>query len=166
MRGFCYSEKTFMKKFEHGFVLGKFMPLHAGHIHLLKTAKDASKKLTILLYSQSSDPIPGAARLEWIKETFPKAQVLHHQKPLPRDEAATLFWDIWRDSILSYCSGETFDAIFSSEDYGERLARELGATHVLVDQKRIKFPVSGTDIRNDPKKFWEFIPEIVRPYYQ
>ena len=57
-----------MKKYNHGFVLGKFMPLHSGHIFLLETAKKQCNKLTILLCAQPDDPIPGAIRLKWLKK--------------------------------------------------------------------------------------------------
>jgi cytidyltransferase-like protein len=35
------------KKYKHGLALGKFMPLHAGHIYLLKTAQENCQALTI-----------------------------------------------------------------------------------------------------------------------
>lgn len=142
------------------------MPLHAGHIFLLNTAQEQSEKLTILLCSQPDDPIPGELRLGWLEKQFPDADVVHHPEPLPRDQTRPDFWELWKKSILEHCPGQTFDAVFSSEGYGPRLAEELGSTHISVDQPRTAYPVSGTDIRNDPLKFWEFIPEIVRPYYE
>jgi HTH-type transcriptional repressor of NAD biosynthesis genes len=155
-----------VKKYKNGFVLGKFMPLHAGHIFLIETAQASSERLTILLCSQPDDPIPGILRFEWLEKQFPYANVVHHPKPLPRDQANPLFWDLWRRSIQEHCPGQSFDAVFSSEAYGPRLAEALKARHVEVDLPRAAFPVSGTDIRTDPKAFQQYIPEIVRPYYQ
>jgi hypothetical protein len=90
---------------------------------------------------------------------------VHHPEPLPRDQTNVKFWDLWRESILAHLPGETFDAVFSSEEYGPRLAQELGARSIQVDPSRTTFPVSATDIRTDPVKFEKFIPEIVKPYY-
>ena len=141
------------------------MPLHTGHMYLLETAQSQCEKLTILLCSQPDDPIGGDVRLEWLKKKFPQANVVHHPDPLPRDQSDPHFWDLWRNSIRKYCP-EKFDVVFSSESYGPRLAQELGSIHVAVDPSREKFPVSGTDIRSNPIKFWEFIPDIVRPYFE
>lgn len=142
------------------------MPLHTGHIFLLETAQSSCEKLTILLCSQPDDPILGTIRLEWLKKQFPRADVVHCPEPLPRDQNNPMFWELWRKSIQEYCPGQTFDVIFSSEKYGPRLAKELNSRHIEVDQVRVNFPVSGTDIRNNPKAYREFIPEIVKPYYK
>lgn len=143
------------------------MPLHTGHIFLLETAQASCKKLTILLCSQPDDPIPGAVRLEWLKKQFPRANIVHHPKLLPRDQSNPHFWKLWGRSIRRYCPEETFDVVFSSEKYGPRLAQELKAKyHIEVDLPRKAFPVSGTDVRNNPKGYQKFIPKIVKPYYK
>ena len=43
----------------HGFVLGKFMPPHLGHVHLCETARQLVDRLTILVCWLPDDPIPG-----------------------------------------------------------------------------------------------------------
>ena len=141
------------------------MPLHKGHIFLLETAQSACQNLTILLCSQPDDPIPGYTRFEWLNKQFPKADVVHDPEPLPRDQGNLMFWDLWMESIQKYCPLQTFDAVFSSEKYGTRLAKELNCEHIEVDLDRITFPVSGTDIRNNPKAYQDYIPDVVRPYY-
>lgn len=47
----------------------------------------------------------------------------------------------------------------------DELACGLGARHVAVDVSRSAVPVSGTAIREEPLKHWDFIPEPVRPYF-
>jgi HTH-type transcriptional repressor of NAD biosynthesis genes len=70
------------------------------------------------------------------------------------------------ESILKYTGDRKFDAVFSSEGYGARLARELGAQNVEVDIKRQKFPVSASQIRSHPKAYKKYIPKVVRSYYK
>ena len=142
------------------------MPLHKGHIYLLETAMDECEDLTILVCTQSYDPIPGDLRYEWVKQMFPQAHVVHHPEPLPRDRSLPNFWELWEASIRKYCPGETYDVVFSSEAYGDRLAQELGTIHRPVDLEHKTVPVSGTDIRENPKKYWDFIPEVVQDYYE
>jgi len=52
-------------------VLGKFMPLHKGHQHLIDTARLHSQLVTILVCSLSSEPIPGELRYKWMKQSYP-----------------------------------------------------------------------------------------------
>jgi NadR type nicotinamide-nucleotide adenylyltransferase len=49
------------------------------------------------------------------------------------------------------------DAVFTSEAYGDELARRLGAEHVSVDPERTEYPVSGTAVREDPVGHWHHL---------
>jgi NadR type nicotinamide-nucleotide adenylyltransferase len=57
------------------------------------------------------------------------------------------------------------EAVITSEKYGETWANYLGCKHVLVDLDRKTFPVSGTKIRKNPYKYWEFLLPEVRSYF-
>ena len=67
-----------------GFVLGKFMPPHAGHLYLCDFARAYVGELTILVCSLPDDPIPGDLRHAWMKELCPSARVVHCQEILPQ----------------------------------------------------------------------------------
>ena len=55
---------------KRGFLLGKFMPPHAGHVSLIEAARRLVDELTILVCSLPDDPIPGQVRLEWMRAMF------------------------------------------------------------------------------------------------
>lgn len=149
-----------------GMLLGKFMPLHAGHEHLIRTALENCDLLTILVCSLKSEPIPGVVRHDWMEMTFPQARVIHVEEEVPQypEEDPENFWDIWRDLVKRH-HPEDIDVVFSSEDYGYRLAQELNSYHFCVDQPRITYPVSGTKCRENPYAQWEYLSPIVRPYF-
>lgn len=148
-----------------GLVLGKFMPLHRGHIHLIETAARQVDELTVLVCSIKSEPIAGALRYGWVKEQFPQLRVLHVTDKNPQEPAEhRFFWSIWVDTIRRNCPAGV-DVFFSSELYGEELARQLACRHVLVDLERKTVPVSATKIRSNPYTHWEYVPEVVRPYF-
>ncbi|HTN77609.1 MAG TPA: AAA family ATPase, partial [Pirellulaceae bacterium] len=44
-------------------------------------------------------------------------------------------------------------------------ATELAATFIPVDPARSLVPISGTTIRAEPLKHWQYIPACVRPYF-
>src|SRR5437763_7081657 len=105
-----------------GFLLGKFMPPHAGHVHLCETARRLVDKLTILVCWLPDDPIPGPLRLTWMRELFPDCQVIGHDAVVPQqpdDDPA-----IWRE-IVKAAHPEPVDRLFAGEASGARLAEEI-----------------------------------------
>jgi HTH-type transcriptional repressor of NAD biosynthesis genes len=147
-----------------GLVLGKFLPYHAGHAHLIRTARSHVDVLTVLVCSIAREPIPGAARFAWVAESHPDCRVVHVAEEVPQTpEEHPEFWPIWADLVRRHAGA--IDVVFTSEDYGDELARQLGARHVCVDRARSAYPVSSTAIRRDPLAHWDYIPPVVRPSY-
>jgi NadR type nicotinamide-nucleotide adenylyltransferase len=148
-----------------GFILGKFMPPHDGHVFLCETARALVDELTILVCWLDDDPIPGPKRLEWMRELFPACRVLGHGAPVPQAPGDHPdFWPIWRD-VVTRAHPEPIDLVFASEAYGERLAAEVGAHFHPVDPGRQAFAISGEAIRADPWLHWRHIPAPVRPHF-
>jgi HTH-type transcriptional regulator, transcriptional repressor of NAD biosynthesis genes len=149
-----------------GFLLGKFMPPHKGHVFLGDFARNYVEELTILCCSLPDDVIPGAKRFAWMSELFPKCRVLSCCERLPQkpEDEPDHFWDIWRDVVARY-HPEAIDFVFASETYGIRLAAECNARFVPCDAARIARPCSSTAVRADPFALWQYIPDVVRPYY-
>ena len=147
-----------------GLVLGKFLPYHAGHAHLIRTARAAVDELVVLVCSIEREAIPGATRFAWVRDSHPDCHVVHVAEEVPQtpDESAD-FWPIWTDLIARHAG--TVTTVFTSEDYGDELARHIGATHICVDRERETVPISGTMIRSDPLRYWEYLPPVVRPHY-
>ena len=150
-----------------GLVLGKFMPLHAGHQLLIDAAirQVGESGLTVVVGTQPGEPIPGALRFAWVKELYPSVTVVHLDETMPQDPAEDPdFWTLWVAAIRRFLPSGP-DLVFTSESYGDELARRLGARHVAVDPARVRVPVSGTAIRARPLDCWRFLPPPVRAYY-
>lgn len=154
-----------LKRAGHGMLLGKFLPPHLGHVYLGEFARHFVDRLTIVVGTLPTEPIPGTLRFEWMKELFPTAKVVHLDEVLPQEPSEHPdFWNIWR-TALQRILPESPDYVFASENYGHRLAAELGAAFIPVDPGRTIRPVSGTAIRQNPHAHWELIPPCVRPYF-
>ena len=148
-----------------GLILGKFLPPHAGHLHLIDSARALVDELTVMVCSLEREPIPGAQRVSWLREMVPGARVVHVDDELPSEPSEDpRFWELWT-SAIDRALGFRPDIVFTSEDYGDELARRLGARHVLIDRGRVAVPVSGTAIREDPMANWRHIPPPVRPWF-
>jgi HTH-type transcriptional regulator, transcriptional repressor of NAD biosynthesis genes len=148
-----------------GLVLGKFMPPHAGHLHLVEFAQAFVTDLTVVVGTLAREPIAGALRHAWMRELAPRARVLHLTDENPQDPSEHPdFWNIWESSLRRLLPHQV-DYVFASEVYGEKLAQVLGAKFIPVDPQRIAVPVSGTAIREQPFAHWQHVPRAVRPYF-
>lgn len=171
-----------MKKYQHGLIIGKFLPFHLGHSYLIESAMGQCDKLTVLVCSIENEPIPGVLRYGWIKEMFPKVDVQHITDNAPLrakvtilnavrdvDDSDEKFWDVWMGIIDKHTSN--IDVLFTSETYGFELADRLSVKnnfkidHIVVDNARSKYPISGTKIRTNPYEHWDYIPDVARPYF-
>ncbi|MBN8588815.1 MAG: AAA family ATPase [Rhodothermia bacterium] len=152
--------------YEHGLIIGKFYPPHLGHLHLIRSAQKQVKRLTVLVCTLKAESILGERRYHWMKTLCPTGvDVLHHTAENPSyPHEHPNFWEIWTKSILELIP-EAPDVVFTSEDYGVRLASCFGAVHICIDPKRQAFPISGSEIRANPHLHWDFLPEPVRAYY-
>jgi HTH-type transcriptional repressor of NAD biosynthesis genes len=157
-----------------GLMVGKFYPPHKGHLYVIdqarsRTVDDSGVDFMLVVVGSSPDEIiPGELRAEWLRQLVPtNTQVIH----LPDDNPVGVtpdqdeFWTVWRRNLQMHLPFIP-QYLFGSEDYINTLARWMGMTPWLIDRPRHRFPISATQIREDPKKHWEFIPDVVRPYYE
>ena len=143
------------------------MPIHNGHLALINFASAHCDELIVSMSFTTSDLIPPMLRFSWIKEIFLSQ---HRIRPVMiaddfDDESLALRERTkkWSDHIKKFYP--PIDIVFSSEIYGEPFAFHLHATHYPFDPERKAVPVSATLIRENPFKYWEFIPLAVRPYF-
>jgi HTH-type transcriptional regulator, transcriptional repressor of NAD biosynthesis genes len=154
-----------MSKRTTGLVLGKFLPPTLGHQYLVDFARNYVTDLTVIVGSLPGDPIPGDVRWRWMRELCPDGQVVHLAEEIPQyPHEHPDFWEIWHDRIRRFIPVGP-DYVFASEEYGFNLAEVLGARYVPVDQSRLQVPVTGSAVRADPMRYWDYLPACVRPWF-
>jgi HTH-type transcriptional regulator, transcriptional repressor of NAD biosynthesis genes len=145
-----------------GLVIGKFLPFHRGHEHLIEAAARAVDDVVVIVCSAAWHEIPVELRVEWIAESFPDARIaVIDQEERGLGEDGTEAWAAATLDVL----GRRPDVVFTSEDYGPGYAREMGAEHVMVDRERSVVPVSGTAIRARPLAYLDLLSPQVRAHY-
>ena len=158
-----YSTKTVKR----GLIIGKFMPIHKGHLALIEYSMRQCDELILSMSFTVNDPIDASLRFSWIKMIFKdqpkvKPEIViddFDDESLPLTERTKL----WASFIKR--TYPPIDFIFSSEEYGEYFAANLGVKHFSFDLQRKKFPISASIIRQKPFQYWDFIPAVVRPYF-
>src|SRR6186713_474045 len=65
---------------KRGLVIGRFMPIHQGHIALINFAAEKCDELIISMSYTDADLIDGDLRFFWIKEIFKDQHAIHIHK--------------------------------------------------------------------------------------
>ena len=152
----------------NGFLLGKFMPPHAGHLFLCEVAAARVDRLTVLLCSHDAEPISGHLRADWMGQSLTGTgiRLIHMHRDIPQEPADHPdFWAIWKAAIAEH-HPEPIDWVFGSEPYIVPLAETVSARPFIVDMERRAVPVSASMIRRDPRRQWAHVPPPVRSYFQ
>lgn len=143
------------------------MPIHKGHIALINFALSHCDEVTVSMSFTEKDPISPEYRIGWIKEIFQGNRKIDIQPVKDDFDREDIPWDerieIWSEFVKSRYSH--VNVIVSSEEYGPLLAKKLEIDHILFDLTRMQVPISATKIRANPFQYWDYIPEVVRPYF-
>ncbi len=152
---------------KRGLVFGKFMPLHAGHVALIRFAAERCDELIVSLAYREDDPIPGSLRFAWLQQQFGSTGKIRLALSVDDfDNEALTYADripLWSTFLRKRFP--SIDVVFSSELYGALLAVEMGIVHIPFDPERRQVPVSGSLIRLQPFRYWDLIAPPARPYF-
>ena len=150
-----------------GLVLGKFMPLTNGHIALIDFALEHCDTLNVLVCINLDEPIAGQLRIVWVRDYYannPRVNVRWTTESLPSssvsDRGISKTWATYLKSLFS-----NVDIFFASEQYAEYVAEYMCIDYKIFDIDRKIIPISATMVRDNPFKYWDYIPNIVRPYF-
>lgn len=159
-----------MYKYKVGVVPGKFFPPHRGHLYNFITCSTMCEKTYVVVSDNmlradaeckraGLPEMPLRVRSLWL---FTELKNLPHIKVLTLDES-----DIppYPEGTEQWCNRlkevvpEKFDVIFGGDvKYKDTYMQSFpGVDYVIRDRKEGRFPVSGTKIREDPFKHWDYI---------
>ncbi|MEQ1964182.1 multifunctional transcriptional regulator/nicotinamide-nucleotide adenylyltransferase/ribosylnicotinamide kinase NadR [Xenorhabdus khoisanae] len=170
-----------MEKKTIGVVFGKFYPLHTGHIYLIQRASSQVDELHVVLCydevrdrelfinsSMSQQPTV-SDRLRWLLQTFKYQKNIHiHAFDEQGMEPYPNGWETWSKGVKVFMSakGITPEYIYSSEAQDVcRYKEHCGIETVLIDPQRSFMNISGSQIRQAPFRYWEYIPTEVKPFF-
>lgn len=170
-----------MMKNKTGLVIGKFAPLHNGHVNMINKAATMVDHLYVFLShddkwlnekvsTELQHKLTLKNRLRWLKSVF---HDLDHitvdfidETDLPSYPNG---WEEFINAIQNkavksgyWINNPTY--VFSSEqEYDQGFKKFLPKTkHIIVDKDRRVVPISATNIRENVFKNWSHIPSVVR----
>ena len=145
-----------------GLVLGKFAPLHAGHQLLIETALKDNDQVIVMIYDVPEViNVPLSIRTNWLRSLYPALNIIEcWDGPLEVGYTPELM-QMHEEYILKMLEGKSISSFYSSEPYGKHVSKALGSNDCRVDLDRDRFPVSGTEIRNNVYAHRQYIDPIV-----
>ncbi|HSC40241.1 MAG TPA: adenylyltransferase/cytidyltransferase family protein, partial [Chitinophagaceae bacterium] len=153
-----------------GLVLGKFLPLHKGHMALVEFALQHCDRLIVLVCATAKESIPGDTRRQWLQATYhhqPRIQTQlleYNDEHLPNTSVSSREASrLWAAQIGRAVPG--IDILFSSEPYGDYVAEYLKIEHQCFDIARIQVPICASAILQHPIRNWEFIAPAARSFF-
>lgn len=141
-----------------GLVYGKFAPPHKGHVNFINKASARCALLIIMGYSAPT------VIDESIYENTIENRLFILEQHLDAKCGYEMYACYGAPSPLALqgqhnwykagrLNGVVPDLVFCNEIHGYSTAKFFGAELVRLDPKREEFPVSSTDIRNDPRMY-------------
>lgn len=140
-------------------VLGKFSPLHMGHIQLIDFAYSISRKtnteLVILVDNNTEHSMDIETRTSVLRKTYPYIDIRPIQESTYQDPSEYKeFWDYWKKIFTKYIP-EGIDTIVGSMNYVKTLADVLNCKSIIVDRGGI--PISASQIQSDINLYWDYL---------
>lgn len=173
-------------KNKFGIVVGKFYPLHKGHVDLIQKASTQVDKLFVVVsHSDTRDnnlfmdskmkrPLSARTKLKIVQKTFQVQRdiivpVLVDESNVPDYPNGWVEWsDLVKEVITSrrdlpkdFAWKDT--VFFSSEPQdAEGYRKYFDCDTVLIDPSREQVNISATKVRNDPAFYWDYLPRASR----
>lgn len=150
-----------MKKI--GFTIGKFAPLHKGHEYLIEMGLKEMDEFYVIVYETDNIPIPIQKRAQWIRELYPDVKIKYAKNPPMQyglDEESVQIQVEYLKNIVGKIPVTHF---YSSEKYGEYVAKHMHVEDKRIDEARKIVPISATKIREDLEENKKYLELLV--YY-
>lgn len=155
-------------KYNVGMYGGSFNPLHMGHVDCIIQAANMCKELYVVLsVGKNRAEIDEKIRYRWLYQLtkhIGNVKIITLYDEAPTKEAYTqVYWEKDAEKVKAQIK-KRINVVFCGSDYGENSFWNTcyPESELYVFERN---NISSTKIRHSPYKYWQDIPNIVRPYY-
>ena len=154
-------------KYKVGMYGGAFNPLHLGHVNNIITAANQCEKLYVVLsVTKAQNEISHKERFMWLKNMTNDMENVEVFEIFDTNDSKDSYdWEKGAEDIKAYI-GSPIDVVFSGDDYqGRNIWEKLYEGSEIVYIPRSNLNISSTQIRQNPYKYFEYLPNVVKKYY-
>lgn len=164
-----------MKKYNKALVIGKFQPLHKGHLALIDFAATQAEIVVVCATAHDGEIVPLNQRVSWLNDSYAQnnSVVVHGLSYDPGKLNESSVSDLksseeWAEYLKAELEDfSEVDVIIGSELYVKYMADYLGIGYIIYDEHRENMPISATDIKGDIIRYWDYLsPAAKRSYVQ
>ncbi len=160
-----------------GFIGGKFLPLHLGHIHAILAASNMVDELYVILSSSKNRDrqlcerdgikyIPDEVRLSWMGQAVNDLENVKLIRIEDDQWDENYDWDSGAEMIKKAIGKKIYFVFSSEKEYEKHFKKNFpGGKHMIIEPARETINISGTEIRKELYKHWDKLPEYVRKYF-
>ncbi|SDB24012.1 HTH-type transcriptional regulator, transcriptional repressor of NAD biosynthesis genes [Pseudobutyrivibrio sp. YE44] len=155
-------------RYKVGMYGGSFNPLHLGHVDCIIQAANMCEELYIVLsVGNNRDEVDYRMRYRWLyqltKHIGNVKLITISDEAVTKEEYGEECWDEDAKKVKEQI-GKPIDIVFCGSDYDENSFWNK----CYPDSEFHVFPrneISSTEIRKNPYKHWDWLPNVVKPYY-
>lgn len=154
-------------KYKIGMYGGSFNPLHLGHVNDIIVASNMCEKLYVVLsITNDKREIDYRERFMWLNNITKEMSNVQVLKIFDRNTSKDTYdWQAGASDIKKQI-GEAIDVVFAGDDYkGKDIWESLYPESEIYYMARSDINISSTQIRENPYKYFEYLPQCVKPYY-
>lgn len=146
---------------------GSFNPLHLGHVNDIIMASSYVEELYLILsVTDDLNEIDHRIRFMWLKNVTKDMPNVRIIKIFDKSTGKDVYdWENGRDDIINAID-KHIDIVFCGDDYkGTNRFESLYENSQIYYFNRSEINISSTEIRKNPYKNFNYLPDIVKPYY-
>lgn len=156
-----------------GICFGGYCPMHRGHLDAIMRAKKENDRCLVIVCGYDGEQrslelgIPLTKRFQLVKEFFRDDEQISvitiNDSDLGLDESMSLEnWKVWTDHIWNATHIDPNASTFYVNEWSYKTYLENSGCKAVYLEKLI--PISGTLIRKNPYRYWDYIVDAFHPY--